>query len=101
MFVFVVFAAAEDFLEDVLLFGLSGLGGVRSIAVWWGVWSGDGWYRWCLVWFGGGVAAYAEDLLNEVLGALGHLAAGVDWGRAVEEGDVEGVVGAGGVDEEA
>ena len=46
------------------------------------------------------VAADAEDLLDEVLRILAHLAAGVDGSGAVEEGDVEAVVGAGGVDEE-
>lgn len=46
------------------------------------------------------MAAYAEDLLDEVLGAFGHLTAGVDWGRAVEKGDVEGVAGTGGVGQE-
>ena len=46
------------------------------------------------------VAAHAEDLLEEVLGGLGHLAAGVLGSGAVEEGGVEGVVGAGGVGEE-
>ena len=43
------------------------------------------------------MAAYAEEFLDEVLGALGHLAAGADRSGAVEEGCVEGVAGAGGV----
>ncbi len=43
------------------------------------------------------MAAYTEELLEEVLGALGHLAAGVDGSSAVEEGHVEGGVGTGGV----
>ena len=47
------------------------------------------------------MAAYAEEFLDEVLGALGHLAAGADRSGAVEEGCVEGAGGAGGVGKEA
>ena len=104
MFVLVV-AAAEDFLEEVLLLGLVGLCRVGGVAVRGSVGgivrSGRrcGWRRRGR---GGGVGltAYAEELLEEVLGALGHLAAGVDWSGAVEEGYVEGVAGASGVGKE-
>ena len=40
------------------------------------------------------MTAYAEELLEEVLWALGHLAATVDRGGAVEESGIEGVAGA-------
>ena len=88
------FAAAGWVVSGALPSG-GVLGGVRTMgagvltAAWWvGVGSR------------GFVAADAEDLLDEVLRILAHLAAGVDRGGAVEEGDVEAVVGAGGVDQE-
>ncbi len=102
----VVAACAEDLLEDVFLL-LGGLGGVGRVAVGRGV-GGDGdslaggvgllrvgWQRGGVV-----VAADAEELLEEVLGGVVHLATGISGGGAVEEGCGEGVVGAGGVCEE-
>ena len=38
------------------------------------------------------VAADSKDFLQEVLLVLAHLAAGIDWGRAVEEPDIEAVI---------
>ena len=104
LFVFAVFvfAAAEDLLEEVFLFGWSGrLIGVGGVAVWGrvGIDANDG--RGgvgCGV--RGGSAAEAEDLLDEILGAFAHLAAGVGGCGAVEEGGVEDVAGAAGVGEE-
>ena len=98
-FVFVA-SAAEDFLEDVFLLGLSGLCGLSGSAFWSGIGRCRRWRCNWLVGLGGGVSADAKELLDEVLRALGHLAAGVDRGRAVEEGCVEGVAGAGGVGQE-
>ncbi len=99
LFVFVV-AAAEDFLEDVFLLNRGRLCGLAGSAIWWRIGRcRGGRCRW-RVGLGCGVAAYAEELLDEVLGALGHLAAGVDRDGAVEECCVEGVAGAGGVGQE-
>jgi len=106
LLVLFVFAPAEELLEDVLLLFLLGLlGCVGSIAVRRGVGSlADDWSAGCRLWDcrfrrRGFVAADAEDLLDEVLGILSHLAAGVDGRSAIEEGNVETVVGAGGVHE--
>jgi len=109
LFVF-VFAAAEDLLEEVFLLGWSGLlRGVGCVAARWGVGcladdgsTGCGWRdgsRMAGIRRGGLVATDAEEFLDEVLLALAHLATGVDRRRAVEEGDVEAVVRAGGVDQ--
>jgi len=107
-----VLTATEELLQEVLFLGwcdrLRRVGGVavgRSI----GRLANDG--RAGCGWRGGGrpgcirrdrlfVAADAEDLLDEVLRILAHLTAGVDGRRAVEEGNVEAVVGTGGVDQE-
>src|ERR1700736_5211059 len=91
LLVLFVFAATEDLLEDVLLLFLLGLlGGVGSVSVWRGVGGGAnngcagcGRWRGCIR-GGGFVAADAEDLLDEVLRVLAHLAAAVDGGGAVE-----------------
>src|SRR6266851_894446 len=108
LLVLFVFAAAEDLLENVLLLFLLGvLSRVGSVSVRWRV-GGladnrstrcGGW--WCCVGGGGFVSANAEDLLDEVLRVLSHLAAAVDGCGAVEEGNVETVAGAAGVDQEA
>ena len=100
-----VFSTTEDLLEEVLLFGLSGLlRGIRCIAVgrsvrrlpdygrcgcWW-LWSS----RWPSVGCCRSAAAEAEDLLEEVLRVFSHLTAGIHRCCAVEEADVEAVVGA-------
>lgn len=38
------------------------------------------------------VAADPKDFLQEVLLVFAHLAAGIDWGRAVQERDVEAAI---------
>lgn len=48
-----------------------------------------------------GVIADAEDFLEEVLRAFGHLTAAVDWRGAVEEGVVATIAGAACVGAEA
>jgi hypothetical protein len=92
LFVLVLVAtAAEDLLEDVFLL-LRRLVGIGGVPVGWRVWldSDDG--RWGAGLLGVGddvfVAAYAEDFLDKVLRALGHLAAGVLGRGAVKEGKV-------------
>jgi hypothetical protein len=105
-----VFAATEDLLEEIFLLGLGWrLRGVGCIAVGRCVgWlpddgsTGRGWRgRGGMIGVGssGFVAADTEDLLDEVLRVLAHLAAGVDGRGAVEEGDVEAIAWAGGVDQ--
>src|ERR1700679_942533 len=73
LFVFIILAAAEDFLKEVLLFGLGGgLGGVGGVAVGWGVGGlandrgASGAWRRGGIRCGGFVATDAEDLLDEV-----------------------------------
>lgn len=92
-------AAPEDLLKDVLLFLRWGwLRVVRSVAVRWRVGrvadNGSGSCGWRRRGFGSGgfVASDAEELLNEVLRVLPHLAAGIDWRCAIEEGHVEAIV---------
>ena len=46
------------------------------------------------------MASYAKEPLNEVLLIFAHLAAGVDGSGPVKKGDLQGVVGAGGVGEQ-
>lgn len=106
VFIF-VFAGAEDLLENVpFLFLLGLLRGVGSIAVRRRVGGladdgGAGCRLWDCSFRGGGfVAADAEDLLDEVLRILSHLAAGVDGRRAIEERGVDTVVGTTGIGEE-
>ena len=99
-----VFSTTEDLLEEVLLFGLSGLlRGIGRIAVGRSVrrlpdYGSSYCRRWSSRWPGVGccrlAAAEAEDLLQEVLRVFAHLAAGIHRCRAVEEANVEAVVGA-------
>jgi hypothetical protein len=107
VFVLLIFAAAEDLLEDVPLLLLLGLlRSVGSVAVGRRVGGladngGSGWglrdRRFGSRRF---VAADAEDLLDEVLRILSHLAAGVHGHGAIEEGGVDAVAGTSGIDEE-
>ena len=85
-----VLAPAEDFLQEVFLFGLGGwLGRVRRVSVGWSVWGlandgcAIGGWRCGGVGGGGFVATDAEDFLDEVLRILAHLTAGVDGCGAV------------------
>ena len=101
-----VFAAAEDLLQEVSLLGWGWLlGGVGGVAVWWRVWWDADYGCACglLRWGGlfGFAAADAEDLLDQVLGALAHLAAGIGGCRAVQECNVEDFTGACGVGKKA
>lgn len=99
-----VFSATEDLLEEVLLFGLSRLlCGIGRVAVGWSVrrlpdYGRSCCWRWSNRWPGVGccrfAAAEAEDLLEEVLWIFAHLTAGIHRRRAVEEADVEAIVGA-------
>ena len=101
VFIF-VFAAAEDLLQEVLLFLRCGrLRRIGSVAVWRSVGCGGRRERrlqvaaWCCWWSAGLIAADAEDLLDEVLRIFTHLAAGIHGRGAIEEGDVEAVARAG------
>jgi len=99
VFIF-VFAAAEDLLEDVSLLLLLGLlCCVGSVSVRRGVGGlADDGGAGCRLWdrsFGGRrlIAADAEDLLDEVLRILSHLAAGIDRRSAIEERGVDAIAG--------
>ena len=86
---FLLFAAAEEFLEEVAFLGWCvGVGGAFV-----GVGLG------CGVGLALGMAVVAEEFVDEGLGAFAHLGAGVLGLGAVEEGEVV-VDGAGGVGDE-